>query len=350
MTWYLVYLLKLLLNDFSTQKSDENSKKLIPIIEEMLKFANKDIDDVKLASIITKLKSMSDNSCANFLLATLYKVMGTGFNHKLAFELYKRSADANYVHGIRGLALCYISGIGIEKTKATIEEGLRLLNEAVKLKDSFSMFELGEIYSEGKVVKKDMDKCLFLWLEASELDNPRASYCLSAEFEKHKKRLEEKVDYKTFEEIFVFLQKAFNLCEKASIHNNPEALYRMGQYYWAEKTFEQCLLKRDLNKSLEYLFKAMPLIQFEGDESALNIAQRQLEKVLLEINMNGEDKKERVNKSLTPSFSSKVKSSADKNEREFLNKIAVNESKFKEELDAMAGQLNAFKTSSTNLS
>ncbi|EPH31209.1 hypothetical protein GCM10025882_22250 [Acinetobacter gyllenbergii] len=145
------------------------------------------------------------NSDAQLILADIYfKAMSGTYDAEKSFEWTKKSADNGNISAMYNTGFKYYTGVGVQKNienakkyylkaaklndvdamgsigsvyieEGNTEEGLIYLKRAAEKNDALSLFELGLIYCDGVVVKKDYKLCNDYWGKSALLNNAEAA-------------------------------------------------------------------------------------------------------------------------------------------------------------------------------
>lgn len=158
-----------------------------------------------------------NNSYALFNLAAFYASgIGTDKNIDKAIEYYTKAATLNNDDAINVLGYLYENGIGFVKD---IPKAISLYEKAIKLNNNgFSLFNLGNLYYEGKDVQKNYSKAIYYFEQSAKQHNSDALLYLG-------------IIYADGKGVDQDLSKAKNYFEKATNYNNPDAYSFLGTLY-----------------------------------------------------------------------------------------------------------------------
>ncbi|GBC04840.1 hypothetical protein RclHR1_00590026 [Rhizophagus clarus] len=84
-------------------------------------------------------------------------------NHKLAFELFNKSAEGEYLNGINMLGECHYKGIGTNVNK---QKAISYFQIAANLGNSNAQYNIAQMYMDGEIVDKD-DQMAFEYFKKS---------------------------------------------------------------------------------------------------------------------------------------------------------------------------------------
>lgn len=177
-----------------------------------------------------------NNTYALYELGTNeYKGYIKGYpRYDVSYEYFKRASSKNYPSSFYMMAKMLIDGNIGTKRKDDYKLAFEYLNKAISLGNIASINLLGNMYRKGLYVKKDLNKAILLYEEASSYNYVYAYNNLGNIYE-------DKKDY----------QKAFYYFEKGSILGEAYALNKLGEYYR-----KGIYVEKDLDKAFELYNKA----------------------------------------------------------------------------------------------
>lgn len=276
-----IIILQSALNEgFTTQKFFEEIKEKLEDVTcqlrniESTSFLEKKLDDTK-GEAVNEIISLAESGDANaqYVLAGLYQEgKYLDKNLKAAFEKYLKSAEQNHIAAQAHLGCCYLFGMGVTKDEKKAyayfvdaahagnafaqtwlsqmlydsgyvsttfinqyrneDQALEWLQLASEQNDALALCFLGDLYSNGKIVKRDFSKAIKYYEEAAEQGNPVACNNL-AFFYQNGQGVE-----RSIEKALELLLKAVELKNDVVYILNLAVTYRdLGDYENARKWF-----------------------------------------------------------------------------------------------------------------
>lgn len=130
------------------------------------------------ATLFGRSAEMGDAS-AMVVLAEMYSSGdGVAEDETKAFGWFKRAAEAGNVSGMVGLAGMYL--LGVNGGDPNEEEAARWFQKAADHDSPAALFDLGQLYENGRGVGKSLDKAKDLYQRAAKLGNREAQKRLAA--------------------------------------------------------------------------------------------------------------------------------------------------------------------------
>ena len=155
----------------------------------------------------------------------LYNGWFTTPNKKRSFDIFQEMVEKDALSQQKDasipifyLALFYQKGEG--GAKKDIFKSIKLYKQAIKLKNSFAMINLGYIYQSGSGgVKIDLPKAIELFEQAVELKNSRAIFKLASCYQNGEGGIKQDI------------HKAVELYKQAVDMKDPKAMYHLALIY-----------------------------------------------------------------------------------------------------------------------
>lgn len=178
-----------------------------------------------------------NNTYALYELGTNeYKGYIKGYpRYDISYNYFKKASNKNHPSSLYMMAKMLIEGTIGTKRKTDYQKAFEYLNKAISLGNIASINLLGNMYKQGLYVKKDLNKAISLYEEAS-------SYNYAYAYNNLGKIYEDKKDY----------QKAFYYFEKSSLLGESYSLNTLGEYYR-----KGIYVEKNLDKAFELYTKAL---------------------------------------------------------------------------------------------
>ncbi|PKK65907.1 kinase-like protein [Rhizophagus irregularis] len=126
--------------------------------------------DLKKAFHWYEKSANNGNIVAIYDLALMCKDINKDYDR--AFELFKKSAEGKYSHGIMMLGRCYDNGIGtkIDKQKANelYQRAVKMYQKAARSGDAVAQYYLAYMYKNGKRVNKNIDEAIYWYKQSAD--------------------------------------------------------------------------------------------------------------------------------------------------------------------------------------
>lgn len=215
-----------------------------------------DISSAKKDKDYNKIISLCSNSTENVCNVELGLIYKEGLGNikqdpEKAFELFKKSADNNYINGMFYTGLSYDQGNGV---KLDYDEAFKYFLIAAKNNESSSQYNVGLYYELGKgSVKQDLKEAFKWYTLASDNGDDNAQINLAKMYETGIKGVCKK-DYSL----------TFKYTELAAKQKNPIALFNLGVIYEQGKYN----INPNLKKAFEYYTESANL---DNEDAKLNL-------------------------------------------------------------------------------
>lgn len=183
--------------------------------------------DIEKAIEYYILAANNDIQVSQRALGHIYS-FGPYKNINKSIQYYTMAAKKNNAIAQRCLGLNYLIDL------QDINKGIYYLEQAAQQNDAVALYELGQLYFEGKYLERDIQKAIHYYSLSAKKDFPDSLYCLGNLYYKGK---------------FVTqnIQKSIDYFSRAADQEYVDAYYTLGHIYYEGKN-----VPKNINKAIEY--------------------------------------------------------------------------------------------------